>query len=112
MFKKLSNVNTDRSHLTNRGIIFGLLTLAILYVITPILFFMVFGAGATSTDITNLPITKVCWALSPTLIIFPIIGRRLISNIRGGQLAKAKNYLYVGAIVFVLSGIMSYVQMN
>jgi hypothetical protein len=112
MFEKLSNIDTDIYHLTTRLIAFALLTFAIYYLVTPLVFWAIFGEGATSTQVANLTITKVCWTLSATLILFPIMGQRFLANYKKGRLSKAKDYLYVAAFVLMLSGLITYLQIG
>lgn len=112
MFKKLSNIDTDFWHLIFRAITFGLLTFCILYFVTPIAFLAIYGEGASSTQIENLPITKVCWAFSAVIILLPVIGQRFIANYKKGQLSKAKDYLFIALFVIILSGLIACYQTN
>ena len=110
MFKKLSNYSIDKWHLLVRTIVFGVLTYCILYFVTPIAFWLIFGEGEKSTEVANLAITTVCWTLSAGLFLFPIIVQRFIANYNKGRFSKAKDYMIIAAFVLLLSVYITYKQ--
>ena len=110
MFKKLLACSVDFWHLVLRLIVFGVLTYFILYFVTPIVFWVIFGESARSTEVASLTIATIIWTVSGTLLLYPIIFQRLITHYKNGRFSKSKDYLIVAVFVLLLSAFITYIQ--
>lgn len=111
MMKEIFKADTDFWHLIFRTIAFGVLTFVIMFVLFPLNFMLMFGAGVSADKLANTPLAKMLWLISGFIVLTPFAMFRVRANYKKGELSKAKDYVIVIILTFVLS-IIFYILYN
>lgn len=75
----------------------------VLYIfVIPIIFWSIYGEGASSDRIGSLPITIFIGEWMPLIIVLVITGFNIYRNILQNDLARVKSHLLIAVIVTIL----------
>lgn len=103
MIKEIFKADTNLLHLTTRTVAFGGLTFFIMFLLFPLNFMLMFGAGVSADRLVNTTLAKVLWLLSGFIILTPLAIYRIRANFKKGNLSKAKDYMLVIMLTLILS---------
>ena len=74
-----------------------------MFLLFPLNFMLMFGAGASADKLGNTPLAKTLWLLSGFIVLTPFAALRVRTNYKKGEFTKAKDF----AIVIILTLILS-----
>jgi hypothetical protein len=100
--KYILGTQTNYFHLGSRLTLILIFTGALIYAGLPILFWILFGEGATADHISQMTIVGLIYMFGPLIIDFGFIGWRLKINSKKKMFRKMKSYLIILIVLIVL----------
>jgi hypothetical protein len=103
MIREIFKADINLLHLTIRAVAFGGLTFLIMFLLIPLNFMLMFGAGVSGDRLANTTLAKSLWLLSGFIVLTPFAIYRIRANFKRGNLSKAKDYMLVIMLTLILS---------